>query len=326
MWRKKIRKFVYACTAAALLTGTLLQEVSAAGKAQALLKNMEDSISPFVELSDPVDYKKAKAPKASIKLNRSSATLYTAGTKTIQLKATVTGPSKKVTWKSSNKKIAAVNPKGKVTAKKAGTVTITAKANGVSAKCKVTVRKKTATAKLYKSFLQKQYTYINSTILYGKPSTRLNLEYFCVVDINQDGTDELLIRASNHIGSHRYIGDALHVFTVKNGKVQYAGSWIHGTTEVNTRYGGIRVRHSGTDYGGDSIISLRNGKCYQKIYLYGHGSYHDRLKWQYFLNNEHNEITEQKYKEYHKRYFENKKDIQVIHYLKNNVINRGNIK
>ena len=50
--------------------------------------------------------------------------------------------SKSVTWSSSNKKIASVSKKGKVTAKKTGTVTITAKAKGnarVSAKCKIKV-------------------------------------------------------------------------------------------------------------------------------------------------------------------------------------------
>lgn len=46
-----------------------------------------------------------------------------------------------LTWKSSDKKIAAVDAKGKVTAIKEGTVTITAKASisGITAKCKVTV-------------------------------------------------------------------------------------------------------------------------------------------------------------------------------------------
>lgn len=44
-----------------------------------------------------------------------------------------------VTWKSSDKKIAAVNSKGKVTAKKTGTATITAEADGCTASCKITV-------------------------------------------------------------------------------------------------------------------------------------------------------------------------------------------
>ena len=79
------------------------------------------------------------AASAKIKLNASSVTITVGSSKTI--KATVTGKSKKVTWKSSNTSVATVNSGGKITGKKAGTATITAKANGTTAKCKVTVKK-----------------------------------------------------------------------------------------------------------------------------------------------------------------------------------------
>lgn len=77
-----------------------------------------------------------------VRLNKTSATLKVK--KNLTLKASVT-PSKNVissiTWTSSNKKIATVK-NGKVTAKKAGTVTITAKTvNGKTAKCKIKVTK-----------------------------------------------------------------------------------------------------------------------------------------------------------------------------------------
>lgn len=80
---------------------------------------------------------------ATTTLNSSSATLYTG--MSLQLKATVTGKSSKVTWSTSNKKIATVNSSGKVTAKKAGEVAITAKANGKTAKCTVTVKNPSTT-------------------------------------------------------------------------------------------------------------------------------------------------------------------------------------
>ncbi len=48
-------------------------------------------------------------------------------------------------WKSSSSKIASVNTYGKVTAKKPGTVTITAKIKNGEASCKVTVKKTTIT-------------------------------------------------------------------------------------------------------------------------------------------------------------------------------------
>lgn len=79
------------------------------------------------------------ATAATIKLNKTKVTIYQSDS--IKLKATVTGKNKNVTWKSSDKNIASVDSKGKITAKKPGSTTISAKANGVEATCKVTVKK-----------------------------------------------------------------------------------------------------------------------------------------------------------------------------------------
>lgn len=79
-----------------------------------------------------------KVTVSDIKLNKTKATLKIGNSLT--LKATVTGNSQKVTWWSSNWKVASVSKTGKVTAKKAGTATITAKANGVTTTFKVTVK------------------------------------------------------------------------------------------------------------------------------------------------------------------------------------------
>ncbi len=76
--------------------------------------------------------------QAKVKLNKK--TIYLAPKLTYKLK--ITGTRRKVTWKSSNKKIAQVSKKGKVTAKKTGKVTITAKVKGKKYKCKVYVVKK----------------------------------------------------------------------------------------------------------------------------------------------------------------------------------------
>lgn len=102
---------------------------------------------------------KVTVKKPAIQLNKESVSIQQGSSFT--LKATVKGKSKKVTWSSSSKKIATVK-NGKVTAKKAGIVTITAKANGVTAKCKVTVKAKTAentlssqAKKAYKQLLSK---------------------------------------------------------------------------------------------------------------------------------------------------------------------------
>lgn len=58
---------------------------------------------------------------------------------TLTLEAAVSPAGSSVTWSSSNNKIATVSSAGVVTAKGAGTVTITAKAGGKSASCVITV-------------------------------------------------------------------------------------------------------------------------------------------------------------------------------------------
>ena len=80
-----------------------------------------------------------------VTLNKTTASVVKG--KTLTLTATVTpttATNKKVTWKSSNTKIATVDPTGKVTAVAAGTATITCTAadgSGKSATCKITVTK-----------------------------------------------------------------------------------------------------------------------------------------------------------------------------------------
>ena len=77
----------------------------------------------------------------SVALNKTTLTLDTG--KTSNLRATVypsNAANKKCTWRSSNTSVATVDKNGKVTAKKAGTATITVKtSNGKTATCKVTV-------------------------------------------------------------------------------------------------------------------------------------------------------------------------------------------
>lgn len=77
---------------------------------------------------------------ASAKINKKKITV-SRGT---CYKLKVKGISGKITWKSSNKKVATVNKNGKVSAKKAGTAKITAKIRSQKFTCKVTVRKKIA--------------------------------------------------------------------------------------------------------------------------------------------------------------------------------------
>lgn len=84
---------------------------------------------------------------ASLKLNKSSVTLYTGkASNTETVKPIVTGKSKTVTWKSMNTKIATVK-NGKITAVKKGTTTVRATANGITRTVKVIVKNPTITVK-----------------------------------------------------------------------------------------------------------------------------------------------------------------------------------
>ena len=84
-----------------------------------------------------------KAATVVLKLDKTNADIVCG--KTLTLKATLTGSSDKITWKSSDTKIATVDAKGKIKAKMAGTFTVTAVAAGKSASCAVTVLYKDVT-------------------------------------------------------------------------------------------------------------------------------------------------------------------------------------
>lgn len=85
-----------------------------------------------------------KRPAATaVKLKKTSLTMNKRETQTLSYTLTPSDAAGTVTWSSSNAKIASVNSKGIVTAKSAGTATITAKISSkVYAKCKVKVTNK----------------------------------------------------------------------------------------------------------------------------------------------------------------------------------------
>lgn len=89
------------------------------------------------------DSKLSDGTIASITLNYTKYAFEVGQSKTLVAVTSPESAVKSVTWYSSNNKIATVSKNGKVTAVKAGTVTITAKtSNGLKATCKVTVKEK----------------------------------------------------------------------------------------------------------------------------------------------------------------------------------------
>ena len=83
------------------------------------------------------------AADVTLKIDKETANVVCG--KTLTLKATLTGSSEKITWKTSDKKVATVDANGKISAKMAGAVTVTASAAGKSVECKVTVLYKDVT-------------------------------------------------------------------------------------------------------------------------------------------------------------------------------------
>ncbi len=84
----------------------------------------------------PLSYSSV-AQAATIKLSKKTLTLEVGKSQTLK----ITGTTAKVTWSSSNKSVATVSTKGKVTAKKAGKATITATVSKKKYNCIVTVKK-----------------------------------------------------------------------------------------------------------------------------------------------------------------------------------------
>lgn len=97
------------------------------------LMSMALALVMLVTLMGPVPAHASGKPS----LNKKSAVLYVGGYMRLKLN----GASGKVKWSSSDKKIASVSQKGRVTAKKAGFVTIMARNGEKIYKCKLRVKK-----------------------------------------------------------------------------------------------------------------------------------------------------------------------------------------
>ena len=124
----------------------------------------------------------ANGVSASCEVTVKAPTLKLAASKTIYMKNPVTlkanvAPKGKVIWKSSDKKIAKVNSKGKVTPQKIGTVKITASCHGLKQVCKITVK--------------------NPSIKLRTQDTAIFAESSCTIDVSAKPASELKYRSSN---------------------------------------------------------------------------------------------------------------------------------
>ena len=115
-------------------SNTKVATVSANGTVKA---KKAGKVNITVQVGNYKQVVKITVKKPTMKLTKSSAKLKKGKKVTIKVKA---APVSKVTFKSSNKKVATVSSKGVVKAKKKGTAIITVKCNGITKKFKVTVK------------------------------------------------------------------------------------------------------------------------------------------------------------------------------------------
>ena len=134
--------------------------------------------------------------RVKISMNITSKDLYP-GEK-ILLEATVSGTSSKVKWTSNNKKVATVSSRGLVTAKKTGIVTIIANINDVTAKCKITVKKKQANNSKITEAKEEYLVYLTKSKNYNSK--------FAVADVDGDKIPELItVEQYGHISIEKYV-------------------------------------------------------------------------------------------------------------------------
>ena len=160
---------------------------------------------------------------ATIKISKTALTLTRAQKYTLK----VTGTKSKVTWKSSNTKVATVSS-GTVKARTEGSATITATVGKKKLTCKVTVKGNYKT--LYKALLEKSSITVNDKKSNGY--FVIQPKSFLLLDIDKNGVPELIIKdmvASDGIASGRF------VFTVKGNKTYFCG-YYYQKAEANLWY------------------------------------------------------------------------------------------
>lgn len=100
------------------------------------MKNIKKLLATVLTLVLLMGVFPTNAQAATVRLNKTSATVYVGNSLTLR----VEGTKAKVSWSSSNRAVATVNSKGKVVGKKAGTTNVSAKVGKKSYKCRVTVK------------------------------------------------------------------------------------------------------------------------------------------------------------------------------------------
>ncbi len=143
--------------------------------------------------SMPEDAREADKEK-ELSLNVKRLTVKVGGSKKLTAEGSLAGAAdKKVSWYSSNKKVAKVK-NGKVTGISVGNATITAKAGGKKASCRVKVtlsRKAKRAIQAYRRYLRQDWIEWSDNPYKGK--YQQDEFRFVIADVNADGVPELVL-------------------------------------------------------------------------------------------------------------------------------------
>lgn len=153
-------------------------------------------------------YKTTVTVTPTLKISKTNATIYVRKT----LKLAVTGTDDAIEWVSDDVNVATVTSKGVVTGKAKGTATIYANVNGEEFSCDIVVKAYTNSAKAKNAYI----SFLNSSV-----SDKYFSNYFALIDIDRDGTEELILGDSDPWYKDYYA--TWQVFTFYKNKVTYIG-------------------------------------------------------------------------------------------------------
>lgn len=225
-----------------------------------LYVDIKDNYGTVERAEIPYEVKK---PTVGIKLNKSLLILNKG--KSAILKATVTGTSSKVIWKSSNTSVATVTSKGKVIGKRFGTCTITAIVNGKKATCRVIVGNSVTASTAYKKLIQQYEKKYGKAKRYYYTSDRIYWKGLCfakLLDLNNDNTNELILAYQTELSDIRKVQYHVELWTFDGKKVKKIASQISWTGNNIPFYGVFSI----SEYTENYLLNLMDMGCLSDRY------------------------------------------------------------
>ena len=197
--------------------------------------------------------------KDKISLNKTKKTLYVGEKYTLKIK----GTNKKAKWwKSSNTKVATVNSKGKVTAKKKGTTKITVKVAGKKYKCTIKVKNlpsdnKSTKGVIYLTFDDGPSSTITPKVLDILKKEKVKATFF-VLNYSKSNEKYIkrIVKEGHTIGVHGYSHEYSKIYRSKDSYLKN----IYTLQEKIKKSTGITTMYTRFPGGSSNTISRRYHK------------------------------------------------------------------